>query len=81
MSVMALGELRDGRFLTPRQREFTYEEAVGRSNDRWIKKYERDGMSIRDVLRGRVSVGRFVSSQLEVIIDLIYTFLDAEREN
>ena len=50
--------------------------------DAWMSRYERKGFSIRDVLEGRVSVGRFCeSSQLEVMIDLIFTFFDIERGN
>ena len=82
MSVMALRVLPYGRFRIPRKREFTYEDAADASNEFWINRYERDVVAIRDILAGRVVVDRFAySSNLEVMIDLIFTFLDLEREN
>lgn len=47
-----------------------------------MKRYERGGFPIRLVSAGHVAVGNFAeSSQLEVMIDLIFTFFDIEREN
>ena len=55
---------------------------MDRRNDRWILKYEHDGVRIRDILAGRVRVtGLSTSSHLHMVIELIYTFFDQEREN
>lgn len=52
------------------------------SNEGWIHQYEQNGVAIQDILAGSVFVDWFSeSSQLEVIIDLTYTFFDDEREN
>ena len=80
LSVMALREIPSG--LSPRVRVYTREEALDRRNDRWILEYERDGVRIRDILAGRVRVtGLSTSSHLHMMIELIYTFFDKEREN
>ena len=66
----------------PRRREVTHEEATDAMDDSWVLNYEREGVAIRDVLAGRVRVSGFqTSSQLHMIIDLIFTFFDKEREN
>ena len=55
------------RVVQCRRRDLTYEEA---------------GVAIRDVLAGRVEIGRFAqSSHLELMVDLIFTFFDKGREN
>ena len=47
-----------------------------------MRRYERGGFPIRHVSAGHLAVGNFTeSSQLEVMIDLIFTFFDIEREN
>ena len=80
--MSALCELPYGRFRMPRKKEFTYEEATDLTNEYWVQRYERAGVAIRDILAGRVVVERFAaSSNLEVMIDLIFTFFDQEREN
>ena len=80
---MALREIPFGRYrIMPLVRVYTHEEASDRRNDRWILEYERDGVRIRDILAGRVRVtGLSTSSHLHMVIDLIYTFFDQEREN
>ena len=51
-------------------------------DDDWVFNYERDGIAIRDVLAGCIRVSGFAtSSQLHMIIDLIFTFFNKEREN
>ena len=82
LSVMALRELPFGRFRMPRRHEVTHEEATDAMNDSWVLNYEREGVAIRDVLAGRIRVSGFaLSSQLHMVIDLIFTFFDKEREN
>lgn len=77
---MTLREIPFG--LSPRVHVYTHEEAMDRRNDRWILEYERDGVRIRDILAGRVCVtGLSTSSHLHMVIELIYTFFDQEREN
>ena len=80
---MALREIPFGRFgIRPLVRVYTREEALDRRNDRWILEYERDGVRIRDILAGRVRVmGLSTSSHLHMVIELIYTLFDQEREN
>ena len=80
LSVMTLREIPFG--LNPRVRVYTREEVMDRRNDRWILEYERDGVRIRNILAGRVRVtGLSTSSHLHIVIELIYTFFDQEREN
>ena len=80
MSV--LRELNASALHLPRKIEFTYEQIVDASNEYWIRRYEEDGLANSDILAGRVFVSRFSeASQLEVMIDLIFTFFDKEREN
>ena len=80
--MSALCELPYGRFCMPRKKELTYEEAADLTNEYWVQRHERAGVAIRDILAGRVVVERFAaSSNLEVMIDLIFTFFDKEREN
>ena len=80
LSVMTLREIPFG--LSPLVRVYTREEAMDRRNDRWILEYERDGVWIRNILAGRVRVtGLSMSSHLHMVIELIYTFFDQEREN
>ena len=51
-------------------------------DDAWVLNYEREGLAICDVLAGRIRVSGFeTSSQLHMIIDLIFTFFDKERED
>ena len=79
---MALRELPPSAVHMPRRRDLTYEEACDMTNQSWIFAYEQAGVSIRDVLAGRVEVGRFAkSSHLEFVVNLIFTFFDKEREN
>ena len=80
---MALHEIPFGRFrIMPLVRVYTHEEASDRLNNRWILDYEREGVRIPDILAGRVRVTGFsTSSQLHMIINLIFTFFDKEREN
>ena len=66
----------------PRRREVTHEEATDLMDDAWVLNYEREGVAICDMLAGRIRVSGFAtSSQLHMIIDLIFTFFDKEREN
>ena len=82
MSVMALRELPYGRFRIPRYPDLTYENAMDRIDEPWVRDYKRRGFPIRDMLTGRVNIVRFhQSSQLEIIINQIYVFFEHEREN
>ena len=77
---MTLREIPFG--LRPLVTVYTREETMDRRNDRCILEYERDGVRIRDILAGRVRVtGLSISSHLHMVIELIYTFFDQEREN
>ena len=79
---MALRELPPSAVHVSRRKELTFEEACDRMNENWVFAYEQAGVAIRDVLAGRVEVGRFAkSSHLEFVIDLIFNFFDREREN
>ena len=70
-----------GRFHRPRVVDFTFEEAMERTNDPIVQRHERRGFPIRDMLIGRVNVVRFFqSSQLEVLINVMQTFING-REN
>ena len=70
------------RFRMPRRPEVTHEEATDLMDDAWVLNYEREGVAIRNVLEGRIRVSGFeTSNQLHMIIDLIFTFFDKEREN
>ena len=79
---MVLRQLPPSAVHVPRRREVTYEDAVNISNERWIREYEEDGVSIHEVLGGHVYINRFTqSNRLKMIVDLIFTFFDKEREN
>ena len=79
---MALRELPHSAVHVPRRRDLTYEEACDQMNENWVFDFEQAGVAIRDVLAGRVEVGRFAkSSQLDFMVNLIFTFFDKEREN
>ena len=79
---LPLRELPRSAVHVPRRRDLTYEEASDLVAERWIFDFEQAGVAIRDVLAGRVEVGRFAkSSHLEFMVDLIFTFFDKEREN
>ena len=55
---------------------------VDLTNEAWITRYEQDSVAIRDTLAGHAVLDRFAySSNLEVMINLIFTFFDQEREN
>ena len=70
-----------GRFHRPRVGDFTFEEAMERTNDPIVQRHERRGFPIRDMLIGRVNVVRFFqSSQLEVLTNVMQTFING-REN
>ena len=70
-----------GRFHRPRRRDFTFEEAMDRTNDPLILVSERRGSPIRDIAVGRVHVVQFVrSTQLMLIISMIKNFIEG-REN
>ena len=79
---MALRELPRSAVHVPRRRDLTYEEASDLSDERWIVDFEEQGVAIRNVLAGQVEVGRFARTwHLELMVDLIFTFFDKEREN
>ena len=59
----------------PRYPDLSYEEAMDRTKDPLVQYHERHGFPMRDMLTGRVNVGRFYqSSQLEVLTNVIHTF-------
>ena len=65
----------------PRYPYLSFEEAMDKTNDPLIQHHERRGFPMRDMLTGRVNVGRFYqSSQLEVLTNVIHTFTSG-REN
>ena len=83
MSVMSV--LREiphgGRFHRHRYPDFTFEEAMDRTNDPLVLLHEREGSPIRDIAVGRVYVTQFSqSSQLDLVISLIRNFIE-NREN
>ena len=79
---MALRELQRSAVHVPRRRDLSYEEACDEINENWVFEYEQAGVAIRDVLAGRVEVSRFAkSSELDFMVNLIFTFFDKEREN
>ena len=80
-AMAALRELPYSWFRMPRYHDLTFEEAMDRTNDPLILHRERRGFPMRDMVTGRVNVSRFYqSSQLEVLINLIQTFMNG-REN
>jgi len=53
----------------PRKPETTYEEAIDRMDEDWVRFYEEVDFPIRDLLTGRRWLIRFKdSSQLEVML-------------
>ena len=70
-----------GRFHRHRYPYFTFEEAMDRTNDPLVLRYEREGSPIRDIAVGRVHVTQFrQSGQLDLVISLIRNFIES-REN
>ena len=66
----------------PRKPETTYEEAIDRMDEDWVRFYEEMDFPIRDLLTGRRWLIRFKdSSQLEVMLHQILFFMDEQREN
>ena len=58
--MAALRELpHGGRFHMPRYSDLSFEEAMDRTNDPLIKHHERRGFPMRDMVTGRVNIGRF----------------------
>jgi len=78
---MALREIHLQNF-RPRKPETTYEEAIDRMDEDWVRFYEDMNFPIRDLLTGRRWLIRFKdSSQLEVMLHQILFFMDEQREN
>ena len=74
---MALRELPPSAVHVSRRNELTYEEACDEMNENWVFDFEQADVAIRDVLAGRVEVGRFAkSSQLDFMVNLIFTFFE-----
>ena len=70
-----------GRFQRPRRPDFTFEEAMDRSNDSLILWHEQRGSPIRDIVTGRVHVVQYIqSSQLDLNVAMIRNFVN-HREN
>ena len=66
----------------PRRPETTYEEAIDRMDEDWVRFYEEMDFPIRDLLTGRRWFIRFKdSSQLEVMLYQVLFFMDEQREN
>ena len=85
MSASVMSVLREipfsGRFHRPRRPDFTFEEAMDRSNDSLILWHEQRGSPIRDIVTGRVHVVQYTqSSQLDLNIARIRNFVN-HREN
>ena len=78
---MALCDLPYGRFRMPPYPDLSFEEAMDRTNDPIVRRHERRGFPMRDMLTGRANVVRFYqSSQLEVLTNVMQTFING-REN
>ena len=80
--MAALRELpHGGRFHMPRLTDLSCEGAMDRTNDPMILHHEPRGFPIRDMVTGRINIGRFhQSTQLEVLTNVMQTFLNG-REN
>ena len=79
---MALRERHLQNNFRPRKPETTYEEAIDRMDEDWVRFYEDMDFPIRDLLTGRRWLTRFKdSSQLEVMLHQILFFMDEQREN
>ena len=67
ISVMGLRDLLYGRFRTPRYPDLTYEKAMDRIDEPWVRDYKRRGFPIRDFFTGRVNIAWVhQSSELQV---------------
>ena len=70
-----------GHFHRPRYREMSFEEAMDRTNDPLILKFECGGSPIHDIVIGSVHVVQYSrSSQLDLNISMIRNFIES-REN
>ena len=75
--LTVLHELPYRAFPYAEKKEFTYEVAVHLTNKARITRYKQHGVAICDILVGQVVIDWFAySSNLEVMISLIFTFFD-----
>jgi len=79
---MALRERHLQNNFRPRKPDITYEEAINRMDDDWVRFYEDMDFPVRDLFAGRRWLIRFKdSSQLEVMLHQVLFFMDEQREN
>ena len=79
---MALRERHLQNNFRPRKPDITYEEAINRMDDDWVRFYEDMDFPVRDLFADRRWLIRFKdSSQLEVMLHQVLFFMDEQREN